>query len=214
MAGRRPTPRRDARRAVSRGAGGHERLVRWYRVLPVALLAITLVVVVAVATNPTSLGRYVHPVHHAETIEDACERHGVDPLLACAVIQCESGWDEDVVSSAGAVGLMQVMPIAAETMVLQGIVDPERWDPDALADPEVNIEYGCATLGYLQDQLSSLDETIAAYNASLGAVRGWIDEGGSIPEDIEYAETRAYVERVREAYEGYRQSYPDGITKG
>ncbi len=214
MAGRRPTPRRDARRAVSRGAGGHERLVRWYRVLPVALLAITLVVVVAVATNPTSLGRYVHPVHHAETIEDACERHGVDPLLACAVIQCESGWDEDVVSSAGAVGLMQVMPIAAETMVLQGIVDPERWDPDALADPEVNIEYGCATLGYLQDQLSSLDETIAAYNAGLGAVQGWIDEGGSIPEDIEYAETRAYVERVREAYEGYRQSYPDGITKG
>ena len=145
---------------------------------------------------------------------EAGERHGVDPLLACAVIQCESGWDEDVVSSAGAVGLMQVMPIAAETMVLQGIVDPERWDPDALADPEVNIEYGCATLGYLQDQLSSLDETIAAYNAGLGAVQGWIDEGGSIPEDIEYAETRAYVERVREAYEGYRQSYPDGITEG
>lgn len=210
MAGRRPTPRDVAPgRAAASGRG---RLARWYRVVPVVLLAVTLVAVVAVAAAPTSLGRLLHPVRHAEAIEEACARHGVDPLLACAVIQCESGWDEDAVSPAGAVGLMQVMPVAAETMVLQGIVDPGRWDPSELRDPEVNIEYGCATLGYLQGQLSSLDETIAAYNAGIGAVQGWIDEGGSIPEDIEYAETRAYVERVREAYVGYRQSYPDGIT--
>lgn len=212
MAGRRPTLRRRAR-PTPRRRGRHDRLARWYRVVPVVLLAVTLAVVAVVAATPTSLGRYlVYPVRHAEAIEEAAERHGVDPLLVCAVIQCESGWDEDAVSPAGAVGLMQLMPVAAETMVAQGVVDPDRWDPARLADPEVNIEYGCATLAYLQEHLSSTDEAIAAYNAGIGTVRGWIAEGRSIPEDIEYAETRAYVERVREAYEGYRRSYPNGIT--
>ena len=43
-------------------------------------------------------------------------------------------------------------------------------------------------------------------------MRGWIVEGGSIPEDVEFEETRIYLERVNDAYEGYRQSYPNGIT--
>ena len=215
MAGRRPTPRTRARHSGRPAADRRRvRLVRWYRVVPAVLLALTLLVVVVVAANPTSLGRYlVHPVRHVEAIEESCERHDVDPLLACAVIQCESGWDEGAVSSAGAIGLMQVTPVAAQTMVLQGIVDPDQWNPDELADAETNIEYGCATLGYLQNNLSSLDEVIAAYNAGIGAVQGWIDDGGSVPEDVEYAETRTYLERVRNAYEGYRKSYPDGITE-
>ncbi len=212
MAGRRPrrraTPRR-ARRAEPR----HDRLARWYRVVPVVLLALTLGLVTVVAANPTSLGRtLVYPVRHAEAIEESCERHGVDPLLVCAIIKCESDWDEDAVSAAGAVGLMQLMPATAQTMVAQGLVDSARWDPADLSDPEVNIEYGCACLGYLQRQLSSLDEVVAAYNAGIGTVRGWIDEGGSIPEDVEFEETRIYLERVNDAYEGYRQSYPNGIT--
>ena len=212
MAGRRPTPRHGAGRATPRAARGHERLVRWYRVVPVALLALTLLLVGVVAINPTGLGRALHPVHHAEAIEASCERHGVDPLLVCAVIQCESGWDEGAVSSAGAVGLMQLMPQTAETLTALGFVDGGRWDPGELTDPETSIEYGCAYLGYLFAHLSSVDEVVAAYNAGMGTVQGWLAEGGSIPEDIEYAETRAYVERVREAYEGYRQSYPNGIT--
>ena len=180
--------------------------------VPIVLLAVTLVIVATVAATPTSLGRYLHPVSHAEAIEEASERHGVDPLLVCAVIQCESGWDEGAVSSAGAVGLMQLMSQTAETLTALGFVDGGRWDPGELTDPETNIEYGCAYLGYLFAHLSSVDEVVAAYNAGMGTVQGWLAEGGSIPEDIEYAETRAYVERVREAYEGYRQSYPNGIT--
>ena len=76
----------------------------------------------------------------------------------------------------------------------------------------MNIEYGCAYLGYLQTHLSSLDEVIAAYNAGIGTVQGWIADGATLPEGIEYAETRAYLERVRAAYEGYQRSYPEGLT--
>lgn len=189
-----------------------ERLLRWYRVVPVALLALTLAVVAVVASSPTTLGRLlVYPVHHEDTIEAASERHGVDPLLVCAVIKCESDWDESAHSAAGAIGLMQVMPLTAETMASLGYVDADTWDPNALTDPEVNIEYGCAYLGYLQSHLSSLDEVIAAYNAGIGAVQGWIAEGGTIPDDVEFAETRVYLDRVRNAYEGYQGAYPDGI---
>ena len=209
MAGRRGSAHAHMRQPVLRRG---ERLLRWYRVVPVVLLVLTLAVVVVVGSNPTSLGRYlVYPVHHEEAIEAASERHCVDPLLVCAVIKCESDWDENARSAAGAIGLMQVMPLTAETMAALGYVDADVWDPDALTDPEVNIEYGCAYLGYLQSHLSSLDEVIAAYNAGIGAVQGWIAEGGTIPDDVEFAETRVYLDRVRNAYEGYQGAYPDGI---
>ena len=211
MAGRRGSA--PARAHMRQPASRHgERLLSWYRVVPVVLLALTLLVVAVVASNPTSLGRYlVYPVHHEETIEAASERHDVDPLLVCAIIKCESDWDENAQSSAGAIGLMQVMPLTAETMAALGYVDADAWDPGALTDPEANIEYGCAYLGYLQSHLSSLDEVIAAYNAGIGAVQGWIAEGGTIPDDVEFAETRVYLDRVRNAYEGYQGAYPDGI---
>ena len=213
MAGRRPTPRRRSRPAARRDRRT-ERFARWYRAVPLALLAVTLVMVGVVLATPTSLGRMLHPVHHADQIAAACARHDVDPLLACAVIECESGWDEEAVSPVGAVGLMQVMPDTARSLASQGAVDVATYDPDDLSEPATNIEYGCAYLGYLQEHLSGLEEVIAAYNAGIGAVQGWISEGGTIPEDVEYAETRAYLDRVLAAYEAYQLSYPDGITSG
>lgn len=215
MAGRRPTPRHATRRPTPRSGAaprGGERFARWYRVVPVVVLVMVLAVVAVVVALPTSLGRALHPVRHADQIEVSCERHGVDPLLACAVIECESGWDEGAVSPVGAVGLMQVMPDTARSLVSLGLVDDDAYDPDDLADPATNIEYGCAYLGYLQEHLSGLEEVIAAYNAGIGAVQGWISEGGTIPEDVEYAETRAYLDRVLAAYEAYQDSYPSGIT--
>ena len=188
-----------------------ERFLCWYRLLPLAVLALTLAVCGILAAAPTTLGRqFLYPVHDPELIEGAAERHGVDPRLACAVIKCESGWDADAVSDAGAIGLMQVMPSTAESLVSLGLVDAGAYPPDELADPEVNVEYGCAYLAFLEKNLSSLDEIVAAYNAGIGSVQGWIAEGGTIPEGIEYAETRVYLERVRLAYEGYQASYPSG----
>ena len=190
-----------------------ERLWRWHRVIPLVLLALTLAFSAGLAAAPLEWVRSVaYPVEHVQTIEDAAARHGVDPDLVCAVIKCESGWDEGAVSHAGAVGLMQVMPATAESLNGLGLVSAADYDPAALADPVVNIEYGCAYLGYLQTHLSSLDEVIAAYNAGIGTVQGWIADGATLPEGIEYAETRAYLERVRAAYEGYQRSYAEGLT--
>ena len=93
-----------------------------------------------------------------------------------------------------------------------GLVDGSAWDADNLTDPSTNIEFVCAYLGYLQGRLSSTEEMVAAYNAGIGSVQGWLDEGGVIPDDIAFAETRAYLQKVTLAYEGYQRSYPSGLT--
>ena len=189
------------------------RFLRWFRVVPLVALALALGVSAALAAAPATLVRDVlFPVSHGAAIHAAAERHGVDERLVCAVIKCESGWDADAVSPAGAVGLMQVMPDTARSLVSLGLVDGSRYPDADLSDPEVNIEYGCAYLAFLEGNLSSLDEVVAAYNAGIGAVQGWLAEGGSIPDDIGYAETRVYLDRVRLAYEGYRESYPTGVS--
>lgn len=214
MAGRRRSARGTRRTG---GEGGAQRargggFLRWYRVVPLVALALVLAFCWSIVAAPSGITRQlVFPVRYAETISDSASRNGVDPLLVCAVIKCESDWDELAVSSAGAVGLMQVMPSTAQSLIDMGLVSAGSLDPDNLTDPETNIEFGCAYLGYLQRTLSTLDEVVAAYNAGPAVVQEWLSQGGSIPEGIEYAETRAYLERVTMAYEGYRDSYPEGI---
>ena len=161
---------------------------------------------------PTQIVRSVfYPVEHADVIERASQRYGVDEYLICAVIKCESNWDEQAQSSAGAVGLMQLMPSTSEAVAKMGLVDSSAYPPDNLTDAETNIMYGTAYLSYLQKNLSSRDQVIAAYNAGLGSVSKWLANGDDISSQIQYSETASYLVRVNEAYDRYKQFYPDGI---
>lgn len=182
--------------------------------LAAAALLAAAVLVWEFVTPASPANRMLYPIYHAQAIQESAGRHEVDPDLVCAVIKCESNWDEDAVSPVGAVGLMQVMQETAQDLAAMGVVDGDEYPASDLADPTVNIEYGCAYLGYLQENLSTREEVVAAYNAGLGAVQGWISEGGSIPDDIAYGETRAYLTRVLDAYEAYRRNYPLGLTVG
>jgi soluble lytic murein transglycosylase-like protein len=111
-------------------------------------------------------------------IHRAARDFGVAPELIVAVIQAESAFRPDVVSSKGARGLMQLMPATGEEM---GLVDP--------FDPEANIRAGTR---YLKAQLSrfpDIGEALAAYNAGPGNVMKY----KGIPP---FAETRDFVRRV------------------
>lgn len=188
------------------------RFFRWFRVLPLLVLAVTFAACATLAAAPTTLvAQTFFPVKYADAVRASAERHGVDPLLAAAVAKCESGWDADARSAAGAVGVMQVMPSTAEDLADQGVVDAGAYAPENLADPVTNIEYGCAYLGVLQNELSNEDEVICAYNAGLAAVQNWLDGGGKVGDKVDYAETKAYLERVNVAYDGYKSCYPNGF---
>lgn len=208
-AGKRPARRSRPRRRRTRS----RRFGRWYRVVPLVLVGIVVVACAILAATPTTLARRtLYPVSHARDIQTSAERHGVDPLLVAAVIKCESGWDENAQSSAGALGLMQVMPQTSSELAHMGLVDSDTYDPTNLLDPATNIEYGTAYLAFLQENLSSTDEVIAAYNAGMGKVEEWLAQPGELADNITYTETREYLRRVNEAYQGYRDSYPTGLV--
>ena len=117
-------------------------------------------------------------------ISDAAHAHGVDPRLLAAVASRESAFDAHSVSSAGACGVMQLMP---ETARFLGVGD--------IFDPRQNVFGGAHYLRTLLDTFGGdLDLTLAAYNAGPGAVQKY----GGVPP---YRETQAYVKAVRRAYE-------------
>jgi hypothetical protein len=132
-------------------------------------------------TTPLFAHRY------REVIDRIAARHAVDAALVQAVIHAESAFNPRARSSAGAQGLMQLMP---QTAARLGVADP--------FDAEQNIDAG---VRYLAELLRRYDQdlrlAVAAYNAGPGAV----EEYGGIPP---YAETQAYVERVALLHQRYQ----------
>lgn len=190
------------------------RFWRWYRTLPILAMALVAVMTLVPATMPSSLlRRYVYPVKYQEQIVDSSSRYGVDPRLVCAIIKCESDWNENARSAMGAVGLMQLMPDTSAELAANGVVDRWAYDPSYLTDPATNIEYGCAYLAQLDAQLESTDEVIAAYNAGPGSVQEWLSGGGVITEVIGYPETALYLMRVNEAYTRYQDLYTEVLNE-
>jgi soluble lytic murein transglycosylase-like protein len=116
-------------------------------------------------------------------VEQAAERHQVDPALIRAVVAAESGWDPRAVSQKGAMGLMQLMPERARQL---GVNDP--------FDPEQNVDAGVRHLRELLERYDgNLELALAAYNAGPGAV----DRAGRVPN---IPETVDYVRKITEAY--------------
>lgn len=116
-------------------------------------------------------------------VHAAAERHRVDPVLIRAVIEAESNWNPQAVSSKGAQGLMQLVPGTAGDL---GVNDP--------FDPEQNVDGGVRYLRMLLEKYGGdLDRALAAYNAGPGAV----ERAGGVPN---YRETRNYVQKVTDAY--------------
>lgn len=111
---------------------------------------------------------------------------GVPPGLVRAVVMAESAGNPTAVSVAGAQGLMQLMPGTAAGC---GIADP--------FDPTQNVSCGTSYLRNLLNRYhDNVKLAVAAYNAGPGAV----DRYHGVPP---YAETRAYVVRVLNAYNDY-----------
>jgi soluble lytic murein transglycosylase len=136
----------------------------------------------------------------------ASEKH-LDPALIAAVIYAESKF-EPRESSAGAQGLMQILPATA--YYLAQLSGGHAFTASDLATPSINVAYGSYYLRYLLDHYHG-DEmlAVAAYNGGLANVDRWVAESGGhlAIEEIPFPETREYVQRVLSAQAIYRATY-------
>jgi soluble lytic murein transglycosylase len=164
------------------------------------------------AAPPDALMRLVYPDAYGALVRDAASERGVPAALLFALIRSESRFEPSARSSAGALGLTQVMPATGQSIA--GWLGEESFDPVDLYRPETAARFGAWFLG---QQLESNDRQVplalAAYNGGPGnAQRWWADAGGDIDavaEVIDYSETRNYVRWVIEAQARYEQLYGD-----
>ncbi len=127
------------------------------------------------AENLAYHGRYKG--RYLELARQAAQRHGVPEGLFLRLIQQESAWNRNAISSAGAIGLAQLMPGTARDL---------RVNPH---DPVSNLSGGAKYLRKMFDRFQDWRLALAAYNAGPGAVQKY----GGIPP---YRETRNYVRRI------------------
>lgn len=161
--------------------------------------------------TPVALQKLAYPFPYEALIRQEAAKQKVDPRLLAAIIRQESRFEPGVASSAGAQGLMQVMPGTAA-----GIARQMAWPgyDDRMAYwPYVNVAFGAF---YVREWLSHFDGShfaaLAAYNAGPGNAGAWWELA---PNDddlfaglININETRVYVQIVWQNYEFYRRLYP------
>ena len=141
--------------------------------------------------------------------EQAAAKH-LDPALIAAVIYAETKFDPRP-SSAGAQGLMQILPETA--YYLAHLSGGTQFTASDLASPRVNVAYGSYYLRYLLDHYDGNEVlALAAYNGGLANVDRWVAEADSAGrrltiEEIPFPETREYVRRVLDAEQLYRSDY-------
>lgn len=193
------------------------RFWRWFRTIPILLCSLLIALSLGFATLPLQVQRtLLYPIKYPETIVSTAQTYHVDPYLICAIIKVESNWQDDALSAAGAVGLMQILPSTAQELASRGRVDARQYPSSDLENPRINIVYGTIYLSYLLSISASQDEAIAAYNAGPNATSTWLMDArlteSEFDEMIAYPETKAYVEHVNNAYSQYINLYPEGIN--
>lgn len=177
----------------------------------VLVLLIALIVVWALAGD--SLVDWamhkLYPRPYRELVTREAAEFSLDENLLYAVMKAESGFDARARSQAGACGLMQMTPATFQWMAEQS--PPENGGGD-IFDPGDNLHCAGALLRRLLDHYGGLDVALAAYNAGMGNVNGWLLEedyssDGKSLHTIPYPETDSYVKKVRRYYEAYSRLY-------
>ncbi len=206
--------RRDADRkaAALRAASRRKSAARRRSALIVVGVIVLFVgVLLAMPLFRQAVNEFTLPLSYQDVIrQQAADKH-LDPALIAAVIYAETKFDPRP-SSAGAEGLMQILPQTAEFLARRS--GATTFTTADLGTPEVNIAYGSYYLRYLLDEYGgSTVLALAAYNGGEANVSQWLAQAharGSrfTINDIPFPETRAYVRKVLSAQREYRRTYP------
>jgi soluble lytic murein transglycosylase len=158
---------------------------------------------------PREVLSIIFPVAYWDLIQKHAAANGLDPYFVAALVAQESTFVPDILSSARAVGLMQLMPPTARAYARKlGMT----YSPRLLTNPEANIRMGTAYLADKVREFGDLHLVLASYNAGERPVRRWLADRPGVPvdqfiDDIPYPETQNYVKRILGTAEDYRRLY-------
>ncbi|MBE0425431.1 MAG: transglycosylase SLT domain-containing protein [Nitrospirae bacterium] len=160
------------------------------------------------AMHIEGLHQFLYPLAYKDNIVNIAGKYGVDPFLVISIIREESRFDPGARSIAGALGLMQLMPVTAHRIdrkLKLGINNSND-----ILDIKNNLYVGIYYLSNLVTEFGSYTYAIAAYNAGEETVRRWLKSGNyksvdEFIEDIPYNETRKYVKRVITTFFEYKR---------
>ncbi|MFA5524864.1 MAG: lytic transglycosylase domain-containing protein [Tissierellales bacterium] len=163
------------------------------------------------------IGKTLYPINYKDQIANYSEKYEVDPFLVAAIIRVESMFNKDALSSKGARGLMQIIPVtggwAADEI---GILE---FKEELLYDPEINIEIGCWYINKLSVQFDNdIELVLAAYNGGSGNVVKWLNnsdysDDGKHLRHIPFKETELYLKKVIKSYDIYLKLYEGDYFK-
>lgn len=158
------------------------------------------------------------PRAYEHLVRRAAQRHSVDPNLLLAVMRVESVYQPRIVSYAGAIGLMQIMPRTGKNIA--DSLGHRNFTTADLLDPETNIDFAAWYLASLIERFDGrLPLAIASYNGGPHNVRRWMHaHSPDMPLDaflerIPFEQTHRYVRRVLTHYAAYREQEDLPMTR-
>jgi soluble lytic murein transglycosylase len=160
------------------------------------------------------LKNVMYPYKHSEDIKTQAAANNLDPYLILAIIKTESGFNKDAVSNKQAKGLMQIMDSTASDINKDSKVT-KNLSKENIYDVDINISLGCKYFKSLINRYNgNYYLAICAYNAGMGNVDKWIEQG-LIPKDLDvctdtnipFKETKQYLKKVINSYKMYRLLY-------
>ncbi len=156
----------------------------------------------------------LYPFHYWDTIANWSRERKLSPALVIGLMRQESRFEAQIRSSAGAIGLMQIMPDTGSWIASKKGLSNYNLD-----NPADNISFGTWYLDYTHSRYGDNSMlAVASYNAGPGAVAGWVESRGVGDPDefvnsIPYEETRDYVSKVLGNYWNYLRLYSPSVQQ-
>ena len=162
-------------------------------------------------TAPPYFNHVRYGLYYHDLIIEQSQAYGLDPIFMFSVIRQESLFEGFVKSTAGAHGLMQVVPPTG-SQIASELNWPPGFDSDDLYRPNVSVRFGAYYLSKNRDLLGgNMYATLAAYNGGPGNALAWNELAGNDPdllvEVIRFEETRNYIRAIYEIFGTYRAIY-------
>ena len=158
-----------------------------------------------------TLVRVVYPFPYRQLVSSRADELGLDPYLVAGLIRQESAFAAAIVSPAGAIGLMQVMPATGRQLAAAAGI--RGFHTGTLETPELNVHLGTRFLAELLGRYEGdVPLVLSAYNAGPGRANRWrrfpeAEDARRFTERIPFAETRGYVKNVTRNRALYRWLY-------